>query len=235
MADGSASPHRTRRWVLVALALSLVLNLVGGVLYLQRRAARKPRVDIYRIDRMDQLQRLATTTRADVVLVGDSLTDHGEWRELLAAIDVANRGIAGDTIAGVTARIDTVLALHPKTVAVMIGINDLLAGTPPATCARRHAALLAALTRSNPAPRVIVQSILPVGKGVGVSNDVIRSLNDQLRTLCSANGCEFVDLVPAFLVDGALNPALTTDGVHLNGRGYTLWAESLRPALARDR
>jgi lysophospholipase L1-like esterase len=220
--------------VLVALVLSLVLNLVGGVVYLQRRAARKPRADIYRIDRMDQLQHLASTSRADVVLVGDSLTDHGEWRELLANIDVANRGIAGDTIAGVTSRLGAVLALQPKTVAVMVGINDLLSGTSAATCLERHAALLAALKRGNPAPRVLLQSILPVGRAVGLSNDVIRSLNDQLRTLCSANGCEFVDLFPAFVVDGALDPTLTTDGVHLNGRGYERWAESLRAALARE-
>ena len=48
--------------------------------------------------------------------------------------------------------------------------------------------------------------------------------------MCAAKGCEFLDLFPRFATDsGALKPDLTTDGVHLTGSGYKLWAELLRP------
>ena len=39
------------------------------------------------------------------VMRGDSITDHGEWNELLGREDVINRGIGGDTTYGVLKRI----------------------------------------------------------------------------------------------------------------------------------
>ena len=171
------------------------------------------------------------STPADLLLLGDSLTDRGEWHELLGR-PVANRGIAGDTIAGATARLAPIDAQHPKTIAIMLGINDLLSGRSATECAARYTQLLAAVKRFAPPPRIIVQSVLPVGHDVGLANDVIRQLNDQLRASCATHGCEYIDLVPAFAApDGALQPALTSDGVHLTGAGYRRWAELLSATL----
>jgi lysophospholipase L1-like esterase len=210
---------RLRRWIAVALALSVTLNVVAAVLYLTRpKPAPKP--DIYRMDRIDLFRQV--TTKPELVMLGDSLTDRGEWHELLGP-GVVNRGIAGDTLAGVMQRLDTVSTLEPKAVAIMIGINDLLAGMPVAQCAARYDQLIAALQRV--APRVIVQTVLPVGRDVGVSNATIQQLNSELRRLCADKRCELLDLFPLFVAaDGFLDGALTTDGVHINGRGYRRWA-----------
>src|ERR1700691_2534070 len=33
---------------------------------------------------------------ADIVMIGDSITNNGEWQEMFPGISIANRGIAGD-------------------------------------------------------------------------------------------------------------------------------------------
>jgi lysophospholipase L1-like esterase len=218
---------RLHRWLVAGLALSVAANVAVAVVYLMRPPP-AARPDVYRMDRIDQFRRL-TTTEPDLVMLGDSLTDRGEWHELLGARVVANRGIAGETLSGVMARLDTVVALKPKSVAIMLGINDLLAGEPVDTCLTRYTAIIDALQRLQPAPRIVVQSVLPVGRNVAASNEAIRLLNTQLSSLCIARNCEFLDLFPAFVAgDGFINSELTTDGVHLNGRGYVLWASRLK-------
>lgn len=217
---------RLSRLLLAALALSVLANVAGLVVYSTRTQPHRP--DWYRMGRIDLFQQLGS--QADFVMLGDSLTDHGEWDELLGDDRIANRGIAGDTIAGATHRIDSVLALKPTTIAVMLGINDLLGGVSVDTCAARYAALVDALKRAQPAPRIVVQSVLPIASDAGVSSKAIQELNAALRAMCAAKGCEFLDLFPRFATDGgALKPDLTTDGVHLTGSGYKLWTELLRP------
>lgn len=44
----------------------------------------------------------------DIVMLGDSLTDHGRWTELLPCCTVANRGIGRDTILMLSNRLDAV-------------------------------------------------------------------------------------------------------------------------------
>jgi hexosaminidase len=221
---------RLQRWIVAALGLSVVLNVAAAALYLTRpRPAPKP--DIYRMERIDMFRQLRTPS--DLVMLGDSLTDRGEWHELLGVRSVANRGIAGDTLAGAMSRLDTVTAVKPKTVAIMLGINDLLSGEPVDACITRYAALLDALGRIDPSPRIIAQTVLPVGRNEGTSNESIRTFNAKLAELCAAHRCEVLDLFPAFVAaDGFIRPELTNDGVHLTGRGYTLWASLLRPLLA---
>jgi lysophospholipase L1-like esterase len=211
--------------------VSVTLNLAGIGFYLLR-ANNPPRPDIYRRDRETMFEQLARSS-ADVVLLGDSLTDRGEWHELLGR-PIVNRGVSGDTIAGATARLEPIRTMRPKTIAILLGINDLLSGRPVTQCIAGYTALLAAVKRFDPPPRIIVQSVLPVGHELGVSNAVIDALNDQLRALCAAQGCEYLDLVPGFAApDGSLQPTFTNDGVHLTGEGYRRWSELLGPALAR--
>lgn len=58
------------------------------------------------------------------VMIGDSITDHGEWNELTKRDDIINRGIGGDNTYGVLKRLDN---LNPalKKAFIMIGVNDV--------------------------------------------------------------------------------------------------------------
>jgi hypothetical protein len=72
--------------------------------------------------------------RGAVVFLGDSITQ--QWGSGLDAafpgIEVANRGISGDTTRGVLIRLrDDVLVLDPQAIVLLIGTNDLEEGATP--------------------------------------------------------------------------------------------------------
>ena len=62
----------------------------------------------------------------DIVFLGNSITDGGEWNELLANPRVKNRGISGDRSGWLLDRLDPIVGGHPKKLFLMIGVNDLL-------------------------------------------------------------------------------------------------------------
>src|SRR6478752_2611588 len=65
------------------------------------------------------------TGQGAVALIGDSLTQSGDWAALLPGETVWNFGVAGDTTDDVLARLDDVIGSGPATVALLIGTNDL--------------------------------------------------------------------------------------------------------------
>ncbi|HZV20619.1 MAG TPA: GDSL-type esterase/lipase family protein, partial [Hyphomicrobiales bacterium] len=68
---------------------------------------------------------LSKITSAPVVMLGDSLTKRAQWAEITGCPFLANRGIGGDTSAGVLSRLEESLKLRPRAVFLMIGINDI--------------------------------------------------------------------------------------------------------------
>ena len=175
--------------------------------------------------------------KADVVMIGDSLTDGAEWGEMFPEQDIVNRGIDGDTTHGVLARLNTILKLEPKRVFVMIGINDFADHhRSVASVFAHYRTLVRRLSRAG--AHVFVQSTLPCNeakaawKSCASLNPKIRQLNARLATLASdRDDVTFVDLRPVLAGKGGLKRALSYDGVHLNGEGYRLWKEAIAPLM----
>lgn len=165
----------------------------------------------------------------DVVFLGASLVEHGEWSEWLAGQPVRNRGLAGDTVADVLARLGPVVAAGPRRVFVMVGLNDLFAGTPVAAIETRHRELATRLTGGAPGTRVVFMSLLPVRRDDDAPlNAAVDAVNAGLRRVAVEHGCAWLDLAASFRDEaGRLRAELTLDGVHLTGAGYALWAELL--------
>ncbi len=79
-----------------------------------------------------------------------------------------------------------------------------------------------------------MESVLPVGAELdrgGAENDAVRRFNAALEPLAREQGCDFADLYAVYEKDGALDPALTRDGIHLNFNAYDPWAETITPML----
>jgi len=173
--------------------------------------------------------------KADVVMIGDSLTDGGEWAEMFPEQDIVNRGIDSDTTHGVLARLDTILRLEPKRAFLMIGINDFAEQhRSVASVFARYRTLVRRLNEAG--VHVVVQSTLPCNeakagwKSCASLNPQIAQLDTRLATLAS-DDVTFVDLRPALAGKGGLKKELTYDGVHLNGEGYRLWKEAIAPHM----
>ena len=69
--------------------------------------------------------RLLPDTKGEIIFLGNSITDIGEWAEIWNNIHVKNRGISSDNTFGVLARLDEVLSSRPAKIFIMIGINDI--------------------------------------------------------------------------------------------------------------
>lgn len=168
----------------------------------------------------------ADSAQADIVLLGDSHIENGDWASLLPGRNVLNRGIGWDTTTDVLDRLDEVVARKPRIVLIQIGIVDLRYGRDPATVVRNIRGIAGRLREAG--IRAYVLSVLPVAARLReTTNQRVRAVNDALRA-----DTDFLDLHPILVTDGALRPALTTDGVHLSGPAYALWAQHLAGVLA---
>lgn len=224
---------RTLGWI---AALSLALNAAVAIAWTARRVHhRAAPATIGREQARAELFHALTQPR-DVVLIGDSLTDRGEWAELLGR-PVANRGIANDSIADVRARLGDLAALEPHTVFLLIGVNDLMAGASPEAMAADHAALVGELRRRLPRARLVIESLLPIrdeliARDEPLATPTVQRANQLLARNAAAAGADWLDLTAA-LADrsGQLDPPYSSDGLHLSGAGYRAWAAALAPYL----
>ncbi|WP_226657828.1 SGNH/GDSL hydrolase family protein [Leifsonia sp. LS1] len=171
--------------------------------------------------------------RGALALIGDSLTQSGDWSALLPGETVWNFGVAGDTTDDVVARLGDVIASRPDTIALMIGTNDLAWRRSAEHVVRNVETALVTLRKELPEARILAQSVLP--RGVEFAEQ-IRDINRHLWQFAPTVHAGWLDLWPAMaLEDGELNPAYTEDRLHLNAEGYRVWAGELAPALERVR
>ena len=174
-------------------------------------------------------------TPGDQVFAGDSLIANAPWAEFYGT--VRNRGIRGDTTAGLLDRIGQVIRSRPARLTLLIGTNDLNDKIPDAQIERNYRAILGRVRLESPGTHVIVLGVLPVNRDFphapNYGNERIKALNRRLaRLTLEFAPYHFVDLGPA-LADpsGSLRRAFTDDGLHLNLDGY-LAARSALDQLA---
>jgi lysophospholipase L1-like esterase len=224
----------------IVVNLAAVFGLVnvvrdrGGVAYLKAYFRKDPNanVDHAAVVRADMFRVLPPPGSQAIVFLGDSLTAGCEWRELFGhRLTILNRGIGGDTSAGVLKRVSGVAALRPVAVFLMIGTNDgQLLGYSPADTLHNYRLIIQELRQSSPGTRIYAESILP--SRVPKFNKWSEEVNRGLRQLADGASVTFVDLRPVFLdSDGALNERYTFDGIHLNGEGYLLWRRQIDPLV----
>jgi lysophospholipase L1-like esterase len=167
---------------------------------------------------------------ADVVMLGDSITDGGRWEEIFPAISIKNRGIPGDTTTGVLARMEHIVAAKPAAVFLKIGTNDLTHGPERAASYQQYRQIITTIQSASPTTDIYVQSLLP--RAVEYREEV-EAYNDEIRALADELNVTYIDLYPSFLAeDGSLRDELTRDEVHLTGEGYKLWQSLLEPSMS---
>jgi lysophospholipase L1-like esterase len=165
-----------------------------------------------------------------IVFLGDSISEFGLWEEWCPEASVLNRGIGGETSAQVLARLDTAIT-SPRAVFLLIGTNDLTAAVPEDGIVENVREILDGIERRAPGTPVFLQSVMPRTPDFAGE---IHALNARYRDLAgSRSTVEFVDLW-SLLVDSeeTLRKEYTLDRLHLNGEGYRVWVDTLRPLIA---
>ena len=168
-------------------------------------------------------------SEADIVFLGDSLTNACEWHEFFRTIRLKNRGISGDTTNGLLNRIEEVIESKPRKVFIMIGINDLNQGRSVDEIFNNYNIILKYFHEKTSQTEVFVQSILPLNEQKFPNNQVnykIIELNAKLKNLAQEFSFHYIDLYSSLLDNNnQLDARYTIDGIHLNGQGYLVWKE----------
>jgi lysophospholipase L1-like esterase len=159
-----------------------------------------------------------------VVMLGDSLTELGHWNEFFSRGDIMNRGISGDTTLDIIMRLNEVVSLKPRLVFLMAGTNDVLGNDAPELVINRFEQILDKL-QSADIP-VVAQTVPMISRHFSSyerMNQRLAHYNHLIRTSCQLRGIKVVEIGPALSPKGYLMDPYTTDGTHLNWRGYMIW------------
>jgi len=228
---------------LIILTLSIILNILFlciGIIFTNKRGGLSYIIQMLKISqsqtdnypayywhKKDQYEKLPKSS-SDIIMLGDSITDEGEWVELLQNPQIKNRGISGDTIERVVYRLDTIIQAKPKQLFLMIGVNDLVNDKKTIRqTAIAYEKLLEKLQQEIPLTEIFLQSILPVQNEVYIywqDNKNIIELNLKIQELASKFNYKYLD-IHVHLLDSQqqLDLKYTSDGLHLNGDGYLVW------------
>jgi len=174
----------------------------------------------------------------DIIFLGNSITAKTHWDELLQMPTARNRGISGDTTFGLLERLDEITEGNPKKVFILIGINDISRDFPDEIIIENYTEILQRIKEESPATLVYVQTILPVNESFGIyknhygKDDHILKINNFLREMKKEKDVVVIDLHDHFLdANNRLDAKYTEEGLHLNAKGYQVWAGILKPYL----
>ena len=190
----------------------------------------------YNFQRRSLFEKLPVTSK-DIVFLGNSITDGGEWNELLANPRVKNRGISGDRSSWMLDRLDPIVGGQPRKLFLLIGTNDLAAGTPAAEVVANVRKIVERFQSESPRTKLYVQSVFPVNDSFkkyaakhGRHDADIVAVNKGLQALCAEKGVTYLDVWGALADhDGKLDKRYTNDGLHLMGEGYIVWRDAVLP------
>ncbi|HAC63696.1 MAG TPA: G-D-S-L family lipolytic protein [Cyanothece sp. UBA12306] len=236
--------------VICLIFLILFIARKGGISYVKSKVSflipssqeksinspPKPRIKTYKtnnyISKIKYFQQLPNSEQ-EIIFLGDSLTDQGNWSELLKNGDIINRGIAGDTTDGVLNRINEVIESKPQKIFIMIGINDIWNENKILNdLITNYQQILTIFKTQIPKTQVYIQSILPINNeqySINVDNNQILAVNEELKKIASKFNYQYLDLHSKFVEQSnQLNPEYTNDGVHLNLQGYLLWTDIIK-------
>ena len=172
-----------------------------------------------------------------IAFFGDSITQgwNDDFRGKFASLNVANRGISGDTSRGLLARLDAdVLALNPSCVVLLIGTNDIGLYVSPTDVAANVRLILERIIAHDPKTPIILCEVMPAHATMRRPADLIRQLNELY--LAIARDHHQVTVLDTYTLfankEGDAKKEEFPDLLHPNDAGYEKWRAALWPVFA---
>lgn len=222
-----------------ALIASLAINLIIGIFIIGKRYyyahSQQPIEKTgYPFDQWNQMRislyEICGIDSTDNVFVGNSLTEAFPVTELFGP-HCKNRGIGGNKTTHILQRIGAIAKERPKKLFIEAGINDFVFGGNVKSTYNNYVKILHIIDSISPRTLVYVQSTMPACGSYGAYNDSVRALNKMLHYYCSRAGIAFIDVYSEMVAGSKMDSTLTEDGLHLNGKGYTIWQKTIEPYL----
>ena len=167
----------------------------------------------------------------EILMLGDSLVEWGDWETLLPELRVINRGRAGEFLSELSARLHEELAGNQGKDAIVLqsGTNDMLSGDSGFPII--YTTMLPRLRLMAGDCPIILCSLAPMPV---IPAPRLRAVNQQLQNLTAdVENCYFLDLVGPFTEQclPITHPGFLNDQVHFSTRGYQVWAGEIRRCL----
>jgi len=177
---------------------------------------------------------------ANVIMFGDSKTDLAEWPSIFPGEKIANYGISGDTTAGALHRMQQINIQNNSKVFIMLGINDLLGGEEIENVFNNYKKIVDYLLIGD--AKIYIQSTLFISEQKSrqhkddTINHKVSRLNEMLKYIAEKNEqVTYIDLNTFLSGKSYLDKKYTVKGRSLNGEGYRVWSNLIRPYIISDK
>lgn len=145
-----------------------------------------------------------------------------------------NRGFGGSQIIDSVHFAKRIILKHrPKTVVLYAGDNDIAAGKSPETVAADFAKFVRTVHAELPKTRILFIAIKPSLARWNLAGKMQRA-NEMIARQCKQDDrLVYVDIFKPMLGESGTprKELFRKDGLHLNAKGYALWASILKPHL----
>jgi len=194
-------------------------------------------------ERHARLVKIAERGDAELVFLGDSITEGWTWGETPAVFQAAfgkyrtaNFGIGGDQTQHLLWRLQNGETgnLSPKLTVLLIGTNNFgHSGHSPEQVGEGVEAIVHTIRENWSESKILLLGIFPYGEKAGdPSRACVARTNQLLAALNDDRDVYFRDFGPLFLDDrGDIPAALMADFLHPTPKGYRLLAEKMGPVV----
>jgi lysophospholipase L1-like esterase len=180
---------------------------------------------------------LAMPASGQILLVGSSTFRF--WttsKEDLAEYPTINRGFGGSQMSDVNFYFDRIVSKYqPKMILVYEGDNDLAAGESPESIFEDFKIFAEKVKTQLPNVKVGYCSVRPSIARTNIRDKQMK-VNELIQEFCKKNkGFHFINIYKDyFLPNGDLMPdVFVSDQLHLNKKGYEIWAKATRKFLKK--
>jgi lysophospholipase L1-like esterase len=242
---------RRTRFVLLLLALAVLPAAAA------RSGARADR-PVARTDANSRIAHAQLVEKArrggiDVYFVGDSITRRwgtsdeqyerflANWRRNFFGWNAANFGWGGDTTQNILWRLQNgeLDGVNPKIIVVLAGTNNV-GNAPPRTAedpriaevSEGIRAIVRVCRTKVPGATIVLMGITPRNDVMAVM-PIVDRINERIAKLADGKSIRYLNINAALADrDGRFFEGMAHgDGLHLETRGYQVWADALKPVF----
>ncbi len=174
-------------------------------------------------------------SQIQTLVLGDSQVSLVNWNELLPNLYAVGRGISGDTVAGLSNRIQDYRKIQPNHCVIIIGTNDVLTERPVAESDVAYRQMVQRGLEIWPDTKILLVSVPPFSKWVekaDAKNKRVKATNAFVRDLADQSPrTSYLNLHDSIVdANKYLANEMTMDGVHLSAAAYVVLRNQLQSA-----
>lgn len=230
-----------KRTIIIAISSVIIVALVVSAVFLVKyhndkvkSEERAKLIKEYFDNKISTYEYENENLTADVVFLGDSLTDGCDLTKYYPEFSTFNRGIGGDTSYGLLGRLKvSAYDARPKVIVLLIGGNDILGGKTLESVYENYQKIIEGIKENLPETKIVWCSLTAMGDKCAPKNDTAIICNQKIKLLANKYDCYFVDLfTPLCNVEtGEIFEDYTVDGAHFTDEGYKVVSNEIKKVL----